>query len=185
MTFLLGPVSTICILYFPVLHYSQWGCGLLNVTWKNNIKIRSSMRPWHPTHQLRAAGTISNIKSKHRWDSNQVWVPHTPASFIVCQALVPEMCKHLSDSKCVGSPLLWIWLLILWSTFLNWSFSIELNSREKKLLRSIEKGLIQTSCKMWASLNQRHYSSEKIYSRLGKAHLLLNSFLYCKLREIK
>lgn len=61
VTFLLGPVLMICILYFPVLHHSQWGCGLLNVTRINKIKIRLSMRQWPPTHQALSQTSNKNL----------------------------------------------------------------------------------------------------------------------------
>lgn len=61
VTFLLGPVLVICILYFPVLHHSQWGCGLLNVTRINMIKIRLSMRQWPPTHQALSQTSNKNL----------------------------------------------------------------------------------------------------------------------------
>jgi len=56
----------------------------------------------------------------------------------------------------------------------EWELKYVVEEQRKKLLRSIQKVLIQTPCKMWASLNQLHYFSKKIYSRFGKAHLLLN-----------
>lgn len=49
VTSLLGPVLTVCIVYFPVLHSSQWDCDLLKFFQIN--KVRSSMRQWHPTHE--------------------------------------------------------------------------------------------------------------------------------------
>jgi len=95
------------------------------------MKIRLSLSQWNPTCQLRAAGSILDIKPELRWDKDHVQAPHTPASFTACQALVPESWKHMSHSKCVSSPLLWIRLLTLWSTFLNGSLSMWLKSREK------------------------------------------------------
>lgn len=103
-------------------------------------------------HQQNVIASALRVKlttpAETRWDSNHERVPHTPAAFIVCHGLIPGICKYMCSSEGVSGPLLWIGLLTRWSTFLNWSFSIELNSREKNAFEIHWKVLIQTPCKM-------------------------------------